>query len=584
MRARRGIGIDALAAVLAAVGGVRGRGRRGVGALLALALAAGLAACQAVPSEGPVHEGLASLNQGEQPVQFNPEGPAAGADQEDIVRGFIRAATSSVDDYAIAREFLAPAYAAQWQPEDGVFIDEGIQPYASPSENVGELSLSGLATVDSAGTLSPLPTGPETVMRFEFTQVGGEWRISSAPNGVILDRISFSAVWTNRQLYFLTPDNRLVAETRWFLNRATLSTQIISGLLDGPNEADAQALRTGFPSGTTLASDSVPVNGGIARIEFSPELLTSEPANMEQVKQQIAASLQSVPGVTGFEISVNGAIVDSASVTVPDNQTRNVENLVTTVIRGDGIGTLSGGEIVPLPRIGDRIAELNPDAVTLSADRSSAAVRHRGESGSAVTWVSQNDTVTIDLRRGLFEPALDRFGYVWSYAESDPDRILVQLPGSSPELLRLPGLEDREPLAVRVSPGGNRLAVLVEGNDGMTAVFVIAIVRDADQRPVGLGEIARRELVTSGSPVDLDWVDETRIVTLSRAGAGVKVTLAPLGQLPSDIGTVADAAAVSGGGSRSLIRVLDGDGRLFGPQGSGWQLQSEDVRLIVRSG
>ncbi|MFC7766173.1 GerMN domain-containing protein [Leucobacter soli] len=107
-------------------------------------------------------------------------------------------------------------------------------------------------------------------MRFEFTQVGGEWRISSAPNGVILDRISFSAVWTNRQLYFLTPDNRLVAETRWFLNRATLSTQIISGLLDGPNEADAQALRTGFPSGTTLASDSVPVNGGIARIEFSP--------------------------------------------------------------------------------------------------------------------------------------------------------------------------------------------------------------------------------------------------------------------------------------------------------------------------
>ena len=59
--------------------------------LLAASLLAALAltGCQAIPGAGPVQEGLQSLDQADQPVQFTPGGPTAGATQEDIVRGFV---------------------------------------------------------------------------------------------------------------------------------------------------------------------------------------------------------------------------------------------------------------------------------------------------------------------------------------------------------------------------------------------------------------------------------------------------------------------------------------------------------------
>ena len=572
----------------AARGRAAERGRRGIRTgLLAAVLAAAFAltACQAVPGSGPVQEGLQDLNQGEQPVQFNPGGPTKNANQEQIVRGFIGAALSSVNDYQVAREFLTPDYAGTWDPDDGVYVDEGTQSYKQASERVGELSVSGLATVDRSGVLTPLQPGPAaTTMRFEFEQVDGQWRISSAPNGVIIDHSRFSAVRTKVQLYFLTPDNRLVAEPRWYLTGSTLSTQVLGGLLAGPSEVDAKAMRTAFPSGTTLSSNAVPVNGGTARIELWPDLLTANAATRDLVRQQIAASLQSVPGVTDFEVSVNGSVVDSDSVLVPDNHTRNTENLVTTVLRKGKLGELSGGEVEPLPGVGSRIARLHPNAVALAADRESAAVRHADSDGSAVSWVSEKDIVKLDLRKGVYEPSLDRFGYVWSYASSEPRRILVQQPGSELSWLKMPDLAGRLPLAVRVSPGGNRIAMLMKEDSDTTVVLVAAIVRDEDSRPTAIVNATVEQLITLGQPVDLDWVDETRLVALSRLETGVKVTVGPLGDLPIDAGSVANAIAVSGGGSRTLIRVLDRSGRLYAPQGSGWQWQSDEVKLIVRTG
>lgn len=563
----------------------RGRSRRVGAVAAALLLVGGLLGCQAIPGSGPVQEGLENLDQADQPVQFNPGGPVKGATQEEIVRGFVRAGTSSVDDYAVAREFLTPVYAEQWDPSLGVFVDEGTQPFSAVDERTGELSLSGVATVDERGTLTPLPSGPETTMRFELEEVQGEWRISSAPNGVILDRSTFAAVWTSRQIYFLTPDDRLVPDTRWFLNRtATLSTQIVGALLSGPSEAGAGAMHTAFPSGTVLASSSVPVSDGTAHIDFSPELLTGDADTMERVKRQLATSLQSVPGVSGFEISVNGATVDSGLVVAPENDIRSSEHSPAVVMKDGVFGQLAVGdrEMEPLPRIGERIATLAPLGVTLSPDRTAAAVRHASASGTAVSWVGPDEVVTQDVRPGLIDPDLDRFGYVWSFATSDPDAILVEKPGETGGLMELPGLADRAPVAVRVSPGGNRLAMLVEDGEGRSAVLVVSIVREADSQPVGLVQAVSTVAWLPGAPVDLDWVDELRIVTLTQQGAGVKVTLAQLGQLPLDAGSVPSAVEVSGGGSRSMIRVLDESGRLYGPQGSGWQRQSDDVAFVAR--
>lgn len=597
------------------------------GILLALA-AAGLAGCQAIPVAGPVHVGLADLDQADRPVQFNPGGPVQGASQEEIVRGFVRAATSNANDYEIAREFLTPAYADQWNPAAEIFVDEGTQPFRSVDATVGELSLWGLAVVDERGTLTPLEAGPATVMRFEFEQVRGEWRIVSAPNGIILDRSTFAALWVARNLYFLSGDGRLAAETRWFLNRPTLATQVVGELLAGPEVANAQAFRTAFPAGTLLQS-AVPVREGVARIELSPELLNGDPITMEQAKLQLSASLQALAGVTRFEIIVNGAVIDGGSVAVPDSDARAPELNQAVVFVEDQFGTLSTGsaEVESLSRISDRVAALDPLGAAVASDHSSAAVRHRAPDGSGtsatgsdsgsgsgsgasrgtggvVTWVSGSAIVALDLRDGLHDPGIDRFGFVWSYASSEPDRILVERPGEEGIMLSLPGLGNRAPVAVRISPSGNRIAMMVDvntaagdeagagsgtGSGAVTSVapsqgtvIVASVVRDAAGRPVVISETTTNAMWLSGGLIDFDWVDELRLVTLSQAGTGAKVTIGPLGQLPSEAGTVSNAVAVSGGGGRTLIRVLNQEQRLYGPQGAGWQRLADDVDFVAR--
>jgi hypothetical protein len=99
---------------------------------------------------------------------------------------------------------------------------------------------------------------------------------------------------------------------------------------------------------------------------------------------------------------------------------------------------------------------------------------------------------------------------------------------------------------------------------------------------VGLVEQTSTAAWLPGTPVDLDWVEETRLVAVSESGGITRVTFAPLGQLSTDGGSVPEAVEVSGGGSRSMVRVLDDEGRLYGPQGSGWQRLGDGVALMAR--
>ncbi|MGK0722229.1 GerMN domain-containing protein [Leucobacter sp. W1478] len=547
-----------------------------------LLVCVGLVGCQGIPSSGPVHEGLERLSQADQPVQFNPGGPAQGASQEDIVRGFVSAAASSADDYATAREFLAPEYSDDWDPSLGVLVDEGTQQYREAEENVGVLSLSAIASVDGRGSLQPVGPGAATEVRFEFAEIGGEWRITSAPAGIILDKSTFAAVWTPLQLYFLSADNRLVSDTRWFLNRATISTQVVGELLEGPTEQMIEVVRSAIPAGTVLAAGAVPVVDGTARIDLSAELLDADAATMELVKRQLGASLQSVPNVARFELLVNSSLIESGTVIAADTTSPTAENLYVAGLKDGEFGPISAGDVTVLPGIGARIAQLEPSAVTLAPDRGSAAVLHQG----AVSWVSPDDQVVVDVRGDLIAPSLDRFGHVWTYSSAAPGEMLVTKPGERSTLLQMPWLGGRVPVAVRVAQGGNRIAVLVvdAASPDQSKVLVAGISRDESGVPVALTDIANTELWVPGTPVDLDWIDDERFAAVTRAGASGKVTQGVLGQFAVESGVVPGAVSLSGGGNRSLLRVLDDDGRLYAPQGSGWQRQLDGIALVAKVG
>ena len=547
-------------------------------ATAALVLAAlGLTGCDAIPDSGPVTPGLTDLQQSEQQVLFAPTGPVSGASTEDIVRGFMSAASSATNDYEIARDFLTPEYALQWDPYAEALIDDGSRSFTQDGASVGEMSVNAVASVNNRGELMPLKPGPDTEVRYELEQVEGEWRISSAPTGIVIDKSTFTAAWSAHQVYYLGPEGRLVPETRWFLSRASTATQIVTELIDGPGEQMLDVLFSAFPADVALANNSVPVIDGRARVELTPELAAAEESVQDNVERQISASLQAVPGVSEFELVSSGSLIAEGPVSRPDDSPVTTEGQATAVLQEGKFGLITGSEIEPIGDLGNTIVGLGPRAVTLSTELEAAAVL----TPEGVSWAAGEDVVAIEAASQQLAPSLDPFGNVWMYSPVNAGVITVMMPGEQVVEVDAPWLADLNPNAVRVSPDGARIAALVaSGSD--SEVRIAGIVRDEDGIPVSTTKTAPAHLWVNGRPLDFDWLDQSRFATLTDAGTGSKVTIGWKGSFPSEAGTVTNGVSLASGGSRTSLRVLDSSGELYAPQGSGWQRQASGVELLAK--
>ncbi|KIP51886.1 GerMN domain-containing protein [Leucobacter komagatae] len=547
-------------------------------ACVALIAAITLAGCAGIPGSGGVQPGLPDINQAEQLVQFSAFGPTAGATQEELVRGFLTAANSPSDDYSVAREYLTAEYASQWDPYFGVLIWEGSRPYRQDGDQAGMLSLSVVAEVEPDGRLLPTEVGESTELRFEFTRSGNEWRISSAPAGVILDRSTFEAIWSQHQLSFLGPENRLVPDTRWFLSRAALSTEIVGALIEGPSARFEQVVRSGFPQGVSLTKTAVPVENGLARVDLKGEGLNN-PEAQQEILAQLQASLHTVPGVSRVELLVEGTPVrDATGQASPISPNQPGAKLAGTVDGKFGVITTAGLE--PVSGVSAALEALDGDAVALSRSKTVAAVR----SGAGVSIVEDGFTALVDARDKLLAPSVDDDLWAWSTSAADPTIIKIASAAGTQHELRAPWLEGLDVRAVRLSPGGSLVGVLVD--DGAKSyVLVGGVIRDSTGTPTALTQEADIEMWANGGALDFDWIDQQRFVALTQQGSAGKVTVGGPGVFATEQGSVPDAREVFGGGSRTQVRVLTAPGELFAPQGaSGWQRTMSDMELLAKRG
>nr|WP_244304805.1 LpqB family beta-propeller domain-containing protein [Leucobacter viscericola] len=225
------------------------------------------------------------------------------------------------------------------------------------------------------------------------------------------------------------------------------------------------------------------------------------------------------------------------------------------------------------------VAALNPSAVTLSPDGTSAAVL----SPAGVSRVDADGAVTVDDRRGLLQPSYDVFGNVWTVKASSPTTMRVSTPDGGTMQVAAPWLSGLKPVAVRLSPDGSRIAALVE-EDEESVVLVAAVVRDEAGLPVRTTDVADTQMTTVGSPIDFDWIDQSRFATLTRAGRASKVTIGGPGLFSQDQGSVPGGWQLSGGSTRTQLRVLGEKGDLFASQGSGWQRVDNEVQLLAKRG
>lgn len=539
-----------------------------------------LTGCSGIPNSGSVQQGSAIAAADTSSIQFLPDGPIIDGTKEQILRGFVEASSGPQNDYAIAREFLTPGFATEWDPNSSVRIDAGART-VSESDNSAQLVINQVATVDAMGSFFEPTSAVNQSLDYSFELVDGQWRISQAPTGVVIDRFTFEQVYATHSLYFFDPTfSTLVPDLRWFPNSAATSTRIMKALLAGPSSwlGDGGAVVSAFPQGTQLVADAVPVTKGVATVDLTAQALEAGQDGMRAMQQQATASLKSVSSIASVALSVEGVPqVASGGVGIESVMPAELDSRAL-VLKGEEFGFLNSGTVAPIDKLSAQIVQLQPSAVSLAPAQRMAAVLAEGQ---VVLVRSVGSPLVIDSRPGLIAPSVDQANYIWSVpAENSTALQAIATDGTIHEI-EVPWTEQASIVSLKISRDGARvLALLNEG--GNSRLVVCAIIRAEKSLPVRLGTPVELT-AAAGVPIDVAWVDSLTVVSVARNGEGTSTMSQVIGGRYRDLATIMGAPimAVSGSNSVSQVRALNSEGTLWSLRVSGqWVPSSDQIQVL----
>ncbi|GLK17720.1 GerMN domain-containing protein [Herbiconiux flava] len=551
---------------------------RWLGALLALVVLAGLAACTGIPRSGEVQPGDAIGTDDDIDVVFLAEGPTAGASQQAILNGFIQAAKSPQDDYAIARQYLTSAAAASWKPNEKTLVDSGTRPTSRGDDLTLDLSATPVATVDASGIYAASPSSAPTSLSFGFTQQDGEWRISRLDDGTVIEDVFFDQIFSSYALYYYDPTFAyLVPDLRWFATSSAVGTRVVKALLKGPVAwLGNGAVVTAFPEGTSTTS--VVTASGQTRVELSSNVLQADETDLRRMQAQLRSSLSGLASASSVVISVDQNVVPipGSDSNVAD-ATPRVNSLPLVVSEGE-FGYLSGGGVSPIDGISEGVQSVQPQSAAYSAVSGTVAVKAGNGAVVAVRETSNGVPIVqqVDTRPGLIDPAVDPWGYVWSIPSGDPTAV-VAAGASNDAPLGIPTTWDGASsiTSFEISRDGTRALAFLEVA-GALKLVVAAVIRDQNGVPQQLGQAV--ELATGpGSPIDATWVDQFSVASATGLPGEVRVVAQQLGGRTTNLGAPASAVSLSGSNDLDGLRVLGTDGSLLQQRGSAWQATTGGV-------
>ena len=550
----------------------------GAAALMLLALAG----CVGIPSSGNVTVGEA-IEERDAGVEFFPLGPDPGATQDEVLRGFVAAASSSADDYGVARQFLARGFAGKWNPRAGVSVRTSTERVALLDALTMEYSIQVAADINAAGSFQQNDMPAPLTLAFGFVKEKGEWRIETAADGIVLSDVVFQSTFDPHAVYFLDPTgSRLVPDLRWFPG-GSASLRIVDALLDGPPEWLQGAVRSAFPDGTRLEASTVEVQDGIADVDLTTEALTAGADERRLMQVQLAASFARVANVREVSISVGGTPLPIGGLTASDPVPNPRVDSRAIVRIGDRFGYLSNSSVTTIPGLAPGVLATSPTAVTVAVDLGSAV-----SLGSGSVWLvpeSGAEPRLIDARPGLIPPSLDNYQWVWSASSLVPGFVrITDFEGVGYDL-PTGFAADSQIVSLDVARDGARVAIHLQTPAGPRLV-VRAISRDAtaNQRPRVLSEAVLDTTITTmaaGTALDSTWVDDLSVATLVREGDDSSVTVHQIGGRRAALGSATGATSLVGGNGERGLRALGPDGVIIERGVSGWSNTGIAVAFIA---
>lgn len=563
---------------------VRRRAVRGLALVLVALL---LPACAGLPTSGDVAVGL-ELGESPDDVDVLPvaSGPIAGAGPAEIVEGFLEAGITTSDNWATAREFLAPSLQRSWRPSAGVSIDAGPEARTVTSDVAADeadeaeeaevqVLLELVASVDESGAYSDAPGDSSVPFSLE-RQESGEWRITQAPDGVVIDEARFPDVFEGYSLqWFDARWSRLVPDMRWFPRRQSPATTVTQALVGGtPAEWLDPAVQTAFPADVQLAQDAVLITAQVAEVALTRPAAGLDKTTLARMRTQLQATLKGAGvNITQVRFSVDGRALDADLVELAGTSPEPG----TLVLKDGAFGRIVGDEIAPIPAVSAQILAMPPPirSIDVAADDATAAVML---DDGHVYLVGKDSRDELDARPGLIQPSLDPYGYVWSVPAGAPqavqaigaDVVAHAVAGAWPSASSISDL--------RVSADGARVAaVIVVG--GQRWVAVAAVVRDDAGVPTELGELRPLRQLTE-STTGLVWLGADRLAVLT-ASTAPRLIVQPVGGPGTAESAPSDAAEVAGARTAAGVRILDATGQLFAHAGSAWREVTEGVSVLA---
>ncbi|MFS0706233.1 LpqB family beta-propeller domain-containing protein [Cellulomonas sp. 179-A 9B4 NHS] len=529
-------------------------------ALLAATCAAALAGCVALPTSGPVTAGDGEVREQEGIVVLA-QGPQADAGPAEIVEGFLLAGAAEVTgDFAVAREYLAGDARAEWDPTAGATVARSVE-FEATGEAQVTVELDVVGKLDAGGVFAETPRESRESARFELVQDGdGDWRITHAPDGVVITPANLDQQYRSARLWFLAPGaDVLVPEVRWFPQRdRNLPTAVVKALLAGPSPWLRDSVQTAVPAGVELKPEAVLVSDGVAEVSLQPAGAVQD-ADRGLLLAQLEESLRPL-GIASVRVRAGGVVLDGGAADVP-------------LVPGGELEVLAQGRVVT-----PGAAEPAPVEDVAPVEGAAPAGLARGAGDLRVALADPGTLVTVPrageprevLASGtaFAAPSVDRHGWVWTARSATAAPLVAVRPGGAPVDVTGEWLAGRTVQALRVSRDGTRIAVVSSGPDGVI-LDVAGVVRDEADAPRRLGTPIRQgaRLTPTASVV---WVDEVTLAVLAEDEAGTVPHLVPVSGRSTPLPVVAGAVALAAGRGERTLHVVTAEGDLLRYDGRTW--------------
>lgn len=465
--------------------------------LLAAVSAAGLLAltgCTGVPTSSQPQV-LKSVNLN-RPSAATAITPTPGANPREIVQEFLSANVSQDKRYSAARTFLTPAAKNRWTDTTVTIVNTLQIGNFDIGDDTVTVRGGTVGTVSSTGVYAPVlqgdgSGGPILPFGFVMKQIGGQWRIDSLPPGLLLAESDFQQIYQQHNLYYydltgthLIPDPRYTA----LADPAALASWLVQQLVSGPGPELQNVVGSDIPAQTDPRRVSLTM-GQVTQIEI-PGASQLDPGTLNHLAAQVAVTLGEVDGGQSLTITDGGRPVriplvggvgftESMFVPVPD-PARPPPPLY--YIRDAGHhGAVVTEQGTPLPGpLGTGQYDLT--SVALARDGGSdlyaaGTTGTRADSRLLVGTQSHGLLPTAvhgALTRPSWAPGLDE---VWVGAGSTIWRVSGAGTATAVSVTPASGVVAGQVIALRISPDGARVAVVLRGAANVAQLWVGAVVR-----------------------------------------------------------------------------------------------------------